>query len=217
MEYRGATSFDSELTPDEAASLEQRLAALIAANAETDRRNKLYPTIAIEAEAAAMRRPLKPEKALAYYGLMIGSLVPASIFTAFSLSARGGVASMLYLMMLMTTIFAAAAGYSFGKIIGRWVDMLEARPMRYRLPLLALIGALWGIIAGGSGGIFIFVVGLFFGAVLGGAVGMAALPAFALPYYAVRRAGLIDTRHFLPLALGSTLTICAFVLGMVFR
>ena len=100
---------------------------------------------------------------------------------------------------------------------GRWVDMLEARPMRVRLPLLALIGALWGIIAGGSGGIFIFVIGLFFGAVLGGAVGMAVVPAFALPYYAVRRAGLIDTRHFLPLALGSTLTICAIVLGTVFR
>ena len=217
MEYRGATSFDSELTPDESASLDRRLTALIAANAETDRRNKLYPTIAIEAEAAAMRRPLKPEKAFAYYGLMIGSLVPASMFTAFSISSRGGVSSVLYLMMLMTTVVAAASGYSFGKVIGRWVDMLEARPMRFRLPLLALIGALWGIIAGGSGGIFIFVVGLFFGAVLGGAVGMAALPAFALPYYAVRRAGLIDTRHFLPLALGTTLAICSFVLGTVFR
>ena len=217
MEYRVTTSFDSELTSDEAASLDRRLTTLIAANAETDRRNKLFPTIAVEAEVAAMHRPLKSERAFAYYGLMIGSLVPASIFAAFSLSSAGRMASMLYLMMLMTTFVSAAAGYSFGKVIARLVDNVESHPLHYRLALLALIGALWGIVAGASGGIFIFVIGAFFGAVLGGAVGMIAVPAFAWPYYAIRKAGLIDLRHFLPLALGFTLVICSFVFGTVYR
>ncbi|MBX7055788.1 MAG: hypothetical protein K1X36_12605 [Pyrinomonadaceae bacterium] len=217
MEYRVTTPFDSELTPEESESLDRRLATLILANADTDRRNKLYPTLATEAEVAAMQRPLKPETAFAYYGLMIGSLVPASIFTAFSLSSAGRMASMLYLMMLMTTIVSAAAGYSFGKVIAKFVENVEPKPLHLRLPLLAIIGSLWGIVAGGSGGIFIFVFGAFFGAVLGGAVGMIALPAFALPYCAIRRARLIDLRHFLPLALGFTLVICSFVFGTVYR
>jgi hypothetical protein len=77
------------------------------------------------------------------------------------------------------------------------------------------VGAiLWGIIAGGSGGLIIFLVGAFFGAFVGGTVGAVALPAFAVFHRVLKRGDVMEYKHFLPLALGVTLTICSFILGL---
>lgn len=223
MEHGTTTPLDSKLktalldNTGDTAQTERRLAALIAANAETDRRNKLYPTLAVEAEVVAMRRPLTPEDAFAYFGLMIGLLVPASMFIAFALASSGYTEWIVYTLTTLTTITTTVAGYLFGKVVGRSVDKIASRPGHIRFMLLLLIGALWGIAAGAMGGVFIFIIGAFFGAVLGGIVGSIALPAFALPYYAVRKGDMIDTRHFLPLAFGVTLAICSLVFGSFFR
>lgn len=82
--------------------------------------------------------------------------------------------------------------------------------------LLALpfVGILWGILAGGAGGIIIFVVGAVFGAMLGAAVGSVALPVFAIFHRLLKTGEFIDRRQFLPLAFGITLIISAFILGL---
>ena len=147
MEHGTTTPLDSKLktalldNTGDTAQTELRLAALIAANAETDRRNKLYPTLAVEAEVAAMRRPLTPEDAFAYFGLMIGLLVPASMFIAFALASSGYTEWIVYTLTTLTTITTTVAGYLFGKVVGRSVDKIASRPGHIRFMLLLLIGA----------------------------------------------------------------------------
>jgi len=84
----------------------------------------------------------------------------------------------------------------------------------YMLFSLPFVGMLWGILAGGAGGIIIFVIGAIFGAALGGAVGMAALPALAVFHRLLKKGDQLDRKHFLPIAFGIIFTISAFILGL---
>ena len=161
-----------------------------------------------------MRHPLTHEKVFAYYGLMLGSMPPISIFILFSLSNSNVAAPVAWLLMAITTFVSAVTGYSFGKVVGTMVRKNEDRKLAELTMRLIAIGVLWGAIAGGAGGLFLFVIGAFFGALIGGVVGGVALPAFAIPYLAVKSGGVIDLKHFLPLSLGITFTICAFILGL---
>jgi hypothetical protein len=79
---------------------------------------------------------------------------------------------------------------------------------------MPFLGWFWGMIAGGSGGIVILIVGAFFGAVIGGLVGLFALPVFTIFHRLLKKGELIDRRHFLPLAFGITFIVCGFILGL---
>jgi len=80
--------------------------------------------------------------------------------------------------------------------------------------LSPFIGILWGIMAGGAGGVIIFLVGAIFGAFIGGMVGGAALPLFLIFHRLLRKGEFIEQKHFLPIAFGITFTICSFILGL---
>lgn len=188
-------------------------------NSEFETADCLHPPYDAEIEAGAMRFPLRRKQVFAYFGAMLGSLPPASIFIAFAF--RNGYQNppppLVIVLMSSTIIVASIAGYQFGKVIGTIAQKIERRTFSQRILLFALLGLLWGIVAGAAGGIFIFIIGALFGAALGGAVGAIALPLFAVPYIAVRRGTLIELRHFLPISLGVTLLICAYILGSLYR
>ena len=63
------------------------------------------------------------------------------------------------------------------------------------------------------GGVFIFIIGGFMGSAVGAVAAGLALPAFATVHRLLARGGLIEMKHFLPLALGIVLTLCAFIIG----
>jgi hypothetical protein len=67
--------------------------------------------------------------------------------------------------------------------------------------------------SGAIGGLFLFIIGAFFAAIAGGIVGSFALPLFIALRAPVRRGDLTELKHFLPIALGITLSLCAFILG----
>ena len=79
---------------------------------------------------------------------------------------------------------------------------------------LPFVGILWGVIAGGAGGAIIFIVGAFFGALLGASVGGFALPFFVIFHRLFKSGDKIDRKHFLPLAFGVSFIISAFFLGL---
>jgi hypothetical protein len=105
-------------------------------------------------------------------------------------------------------------GFFSGRVIGRIAFELEKSSWSYMLSALPFIGMLWGILAGGAGGVIIFVVGAFFGAALGAAVGSVALPAFTVFHRLLKRGDELDRKHFLPIAFGITFIISAFILGL---
>lgn len=189
---------------------------LLAANAAIAKRKALYPTERDRLEAAMMRHPISNEKTYAAFGLLLGSLPPASIFLrvlGYASDIRPEQFWIVALLLLVNT-GAALTGFFTGKFVGRSMNYLYALSFSKRLPLLVLIGLTWGIIAGAGGGVFFFVFGALFGAMIGGIVGAAALPIFAILHNFLRAGEVVDRRHFLPLAFGITLTICAFILGL---
>jgi hypothetical protein len=163
-----------------------------------------------------MLKPLDTEKAFAHYGLLLGTFPPAAIFIRYlvEVSPRNRVELWVTMLMSVSILLSAVVGRFSGQIIGRAVQSLEKRSWSAMVLTMPFVGFFWGVVAGGAGGFAIFIIGAFFGAILGGMVGALALPAFVILHRLLKRGDVIDQRHFLPLAFGVTLTICSFILGL---
>ena len=185
-------------------------------NREIADERSLYGSERERLEAGMMRNPLSTEKAFAHYGLLLGVFPPAAIFIRYliEVSPRNKVELWVIAMMSVSILLSAFVGHFSGKVIGSAVRSLEKRSWSAMILTMPFVGFLWGIFAGGAGGFAIFVIGAFFGAILGGVVGALALPAFVILHRLIKRGDVIDQRHFLPLAFGVTLTICSFILGL---
>ena len=192
-------------------SHEERLTAILAANAESDRQWKMFRKPQEQLEASLMSKPVSTEKAFAYFGLLLGLFPPAAIFVQFLKDNNDpGILALL----IFVNLVCSGAGYLSGKLIGKMVAVVETYSWHKMLLILPLLGMLWGNLAGGAGGIFIFGIGLFFGAFFGAIVGSIAIPAFTIIHRFLKRGESIERKHFLPLAFGVTLIISAFILGL---
>lgn len=194
----------------------KRLDTLLNLNAEKSREKAMFRSEREKTEAAMLKNPLTEKQAFAYFGLLLGIFPPAAIFARI-LTDAGSLHGDDYWMigvMAIVNLISAIVGYFSGKLIGRIVASLEKSSWTKMLLALPFIGILWGIMAGGAGGIIIFVVGAIFGAMLGAAVGSVALPMFAIFHRLLKTGDVIDRRQFLPLAFGITLIISAFILGL---
>lgn len=167
-------------------------------------------------EAELMKTPLTIEKTYAYLGLLLGTFPPAAFFVKFALDSRIWQSDGAWIIgvLFIVNLISAIVGYFSGKFIA--VSVREMEKYSWRMMLLAapFIGMLWGIIAGGAGGVIIFIFGAIFGAFLGALVGGAALPVFTIFHRLLKKGEMIELKHFLPLAFGITLTICSFILGL---
>lgn len=200
---------DRELT-------QKRLNVLLAANAETAREKSLFASERERTAAAMMKNPLSVEQTFAYFGLLLGTFPPLAMFIKFF--SEKGVFRVedfwIIGVVAVINLISAVVGYFSGKVIGKIVGKVETTSWTNMLLTLPFIGILWGILAGGAGGVIVFVVGAFFGAALGAAVGSVALPTFTLFHRLLKQGDQLDLRHFLPVAFGITFIISAFILGL---
>lgn len=194
----------------------ERLDALLAVNAETAREKALFYSERERTEAALMKNPLSDKQVFAYFGLLLGTFPPAAMFARFFSDAGNFRGEDFWLLgvVAIVNLISAVVGFFSGKLIGKVVGELEKSDWSKMLLALPFIGMLWGVLAGGAGGVIIFVVGAIFGALLGAAVGGVALPAFTIFHRLLKKGDTVDRRHFLPLAFGVTFIICAFILGL---
>lgn len=190
--------------------------ALLAANAETEREKSLYASERERFEADLIKNPLTSEKAFSYFGLLLGVFTPATIFLKFVLDAGSFRNDQLWILGIMAVVnlVSAVVGFFSGKLIGKIVRETEKMVWWKMLLLLPFIGILWGFMAGGAGGIIIFVIGAVFGAALGAMVGSVALPLFTIFHRLLKKGDLIERNQFLPVAFGITMIICGFILGL---
>lgn len=200
---------DDELT-------QKRLDALLILNAEIAREKCLYHSEQEKAQAMLMENPLSVKKTFAYFGLLLGMFPPAAMFARFFWDAGNIRGEDFWLLGVAAVInlISAVIGYFSGNLIGKIVFELEKQSWTRMIIALPFVGVLWGIVAGGAGGIIVFVVGAIFGALLGAVVGAAALPIFTIFHRLLKKGDLIDRRQFFPLAFGVTFIICAFILGL---
>ncbi len=213
---RQASSLSLARAQSDAELAKQRLDALLAANAETAREKSVYRSEREKTEAALMKNPLSVEAAYAFFGLLLGTFPPLAMFVRF-FAEKGifrGEDFWIVGVLAVINLITAMVGFFSGRVIGRIVFELEKSSWSYMLSALPFIGILWGILAGGAGGVIIFVIGAFFGAALGAAVGSVALPAFTVFHRLLKRGDELDRKHFLPIAFGITFIISAFILGL---
>ena len=199
---------------DDNLSLE-RLNSMLAAHAEKERRDATFDEQSDEPNAPS-KKLIADRQAFAYFGLLLGIFPPAAIFTQLLVKDGSVYNDDLWLIgvFAVVNLISAIVGYFSGRRIGELVGKLENASWTKMLVLLPFIGTLWGIIAGGAGGVIVFAVGAIVGAMFGAAVGAVALPLFAIFHRLLKHEDAIEQRYFLPLALGITFTICAFILGL---
>ncbi len=194
----------------------KRLNALIAINKESERQKAMFRTEREQFESELMKNPLTFEKSFAYFGLMLGTFPPMAFFLKFITDAGSFNRDEYWLIgvFLIVNLISAVVGFFSGKFIGKTVKELEKLSWTKMILIAPFIGLVWGIIAGGAGGVIIFLIGAIFGAWLGGMVGAAALPAFVTLHRLMKKGELIEQKHFFPIAFGVTFTICSFILGL---
>lgn len=163
-----------------------------------------------------MRRPMDVRQAFGLFGLMLGLFPPAAIFIKlFGYGVAGHNANaMLFGICLLMNAACAAAGYGMGKALSRAVENAERRRLSVMMLLIPLIGIAWGAVTGFAGGLLFAGIGAFFGAVFAIPIGALSFTLFAPLHRALALDGMIDARHFWPLASGATMFAAALVLGM---
>ncbi|MEZ5347132.1 MAG: hypothetical protein R2681_16415 [Pyrinomonadaceae bacterium] len=189
---------------------------LLAANAKFNRDASLYRSEKEKAAARLMKDPMSAESAFSIFGLLLGIFPPAAVFLKMlmDIGVMKGESVWLIAIMVLVNAVAATVGYFSGKLVGKIVSNLEKYPWSVMLLLMPFVGLVWGMATGGTAGVFIFILGAFFGAAIGGAVGAAALPAFVVFHRLLKKGDKIEERILLPLAFGVSLVISAFILGL---
>ena len=163
-----------------------------------------------------MRHPISTKKAYALLGMLLGILPPAAIFIKIFgyglVSAQRG--ALVFILCLAMNLACAVTGHAIGSIVGQPMHDVERWSWSKMLLVLPLMGAAWGTVAGTAGGLLFFGIGAVFGAFCAIPVGIAAFILFAPFHRLLARGGMIDARHFWPLACGVMMIIAALILGM---
>ena len=162
-----------------------------------------------------MRRPFDVRRAFALFGLMLGLFPPAAIFIkmfGYGMVGNDG-KPVLFILCVLMNLVCVCVGYATGAGLSEAVG----NALRYRwavmLLLLAVLGFVWGAVTGFAGGLIFVGIGAIFGAVFAVPIGVLAFVLFGSLHRLVARGGMIDARHFWPLATGVTLLAAALVLG----
>ena len=196
---------------DEIEGSDERLAYLLSANHLVQQSD-----LSEEERVHAMANPVSQTRAFALFGSMLGGLGPLSIWVALFLGNGGpGSDELLFpLLFSLANLTTAIVGYCTGKIVGNLVAATHKYRVLSAIPLLLLIGTIWGAVSGFAGGLFLLVIGSIVGAVIGAAFGGVGMLLFGVIYRYLQIAGSIERRQFIPLALGTTLILCSFILSL---
>ncbi len=195
-----------------------RLRWLETAIATAEQRAQLFRNPRAEAERLSMRRPLTTERAYALFGLLLGALPPAAIVLRIALlSQRGGssLAALFYIMLFGLPMIAlcAAVGRLTGRKLAPSLARVERRHWFTSLLYSVAAGFAWACATGAAGGAVVFLIGALYGLVCALPFGLAGFLLFTICHRLLVRDGMIDARHFWPIACGITLSFAALILS----
>lgn len=187
-------------------------------NAREAQRRSLFRNSREEEQMLLMSHPLEARRAYALFGLLLGLLPPAVIFAhavgyGFAPGPfRDGV--FIFFMCLAMNAVCGLAGRAMGVALSRTLEDMTRWSWNKMLLMLPLIGAAWGAVSGAAGGLVFFGIGALFGLVCAIPVGILAFTLFTPLHRLLARGGMIDARHFWPLACGVTMIVSALILGL---
>jgi hypothetical protein len=195
--------------------VESRLNALIYANQWEANRQQIFRNAREEEEMLLMRRPIAPQKAFALFGLLLGAFPPAAIFVKlFGGTFARPFHPVGWFLLLCMNVVCCWAGKYLGSKLAHMVLAVERDSWALMLIESLIIGFIWAIGAGAAGGFLAFGIGAVYGAACAIPVGMLAFGLFVPLHRLLARGGMIDARHFWPLACGVVMMIIALILGL---
>lgn len=163
-----------------------------------------------------MRHPLSARKAYATYGFMLGLCPPLGLFIN-KLSGRaasGDDALLGFGFCLMVSVVCAMVGMMTGSLLSGSLQRLDRSSWNRTVLLSLWCGAVWGGVTYGAGGLAFIGIGAIFGLLYGVPLGMAAFLLFTTLHRLLARGGMMDARHFWPLACGIALTLAALMFNL---
>ena len=195
--------------------VEQRLKHFLRLNTEIAREKALFRNDEEKREALLMTRPMDSRQAFGTFGGMVALLPPLALVLKISVLDGFHRPNGLILLITAAALVASIVAYKLGRgYVPGAVRYVSEFSFPNRVALWAIIGLFWGAISGAAGGLVIVLVGSIFAGIAGGIVGAIAVPIMVALHSSMRAGDLIETKHFLPIAFGITLSICAFVLGL---
>jgi hypothetical protein len=198
-------------------SADSKLNWLLTENQREANRLHLFRNSSEEEELLLMRHPISTEKAYELFGLLLGALPPLAIFWRIfggQFLFMWALGSGLSTLLLIMSVICCLVGKRVGALMGRRLDNGDNASWMWQLFMSSFAGMGWGVITGAAGGFPAFGIGAVYGAICAVPVGVLAFPFFTLLHHPLTRGGMIDARHFWPLACGVVLTITALILGM---
>lgn len=195
-----------------------RLNWLIAANLHEASRRRLFRHGDDEEQLRLMRRPIPTEKAYALFGMMLGLFPSIAIFYrvvgygfTFGIYTRPDRLILVYCIAM--NILCTFVGSLCGSKIGGWFARESLASGKVSLRDLMVAGIGWGAVTGAVAGVIVFGIGAIFGALIVMPIGLVGFVLFTWLHRLVARGGMIDARHFWPLACGVAMFIAALILG----
>ena len=195
-----------------------RLNWLTLCNADAERHARLFRNAREEEQLRLMRCPIATREAFALFGLLLGAIVPTAIFYRmfnYGFHANGsGFEQLLFPVLLWAMNFVCCLmGWKMGGVFGSRMDNYERASWHRICVCSAGVGALWGLTTGAVGGVLFFGVGSLFGALVALPVGILGFALFTPFHRLMARGGMIDARHFWPLACGVVFTVATMILS----
>lgn len=181
--------------------------------------------VIVRAEVELMRWPVSTATSFRTLGLLLGIFPPAAIFWEFARYGSvyfgcgthpPGINTRGVLFCVGMNLVCAVVGWLMGGVLTRILGKRGQNSWIKMVLLLPLLAALWGTITGAAGGAVLYGVGALFGPIFAIPVALLGFTAFGLAHHSLQRDGMIRTSHLLPLAVGITATISAFILGLPF-
>ncbi len=201
-----------------AAANAARLRWLETAIATAEQHDQRFRCAREEVELLSMRRPLSPERAYALFGLLLGALPPAAIVLRIALLSQRGGSSLTDLFFLLLfglpmTALCAMVGRLMGRKLAPALAKAERRHWLTSLLYSVAAGFAWACATGAAGGAVVFLFGALYGLVCALPFGLAGFLLFTICHRLLVRGGMIDARHFWPIACGITLSCAALILS----
>lgn len=166
-----------------------------------------------------MERPVSTRDAYALFGMMLGTFPPMFIFLrlfGYGLVDKQTLAwepSPWFIMFVLMNIVCYAVGYKMGGQVGSHMDEVERCSWNVMILLTTLLAVVWGVATGVAGGLPAFGFGAIFGPFFAIPVAVVGLLTFTTLHRLLARGGMIESRHFWPLACGIVSVIAALILS----
>jgi hypothetical protein len=137
-------------------------------------------------------KSLEPIWAYTFFGLMLGTLPPATALLAAAVFGKPVEPAEpntpdVWRLFTLVVFLCSITGLGAGAFVGLLMSLMRKSSWKLPVSLSPFFGFVWGIVTGGAGGFPVFIVGAIFGMIIAAPFGVAGFLLFAAFYEPLTR------------------------------